>query len=134
MIFNILNVILFRKKLLQHKLIECQSYNQHIDGTNIFGQLIHLPRFSAIFKPRHIVVLERIIEILKSKPNFMAEYQDLKSNFDAHTNSFLRRFFKSSFFQKYVLTDTVSRMNVVFNNNKIIMKMRCVNDRFIFVH
>lgn len=96
-----------RKKLLQHKLIECQSYNQHIDGTNIFGQLIHLPRFSAIFKPRHIVVLERIIEILKSKPNFMAEYQDLKSYFDAHTNSFLRRFFKSSFFQKYVLTDTV---------------------------
>lgn len=93
---------------MKHKLIECQTYNHHIDGTNITGQLIHLPRFFALFKPRHITVLERIIEILKSKPNFMAEYQDVKSYFDANHYGFLRRFFKSNFFQKYVLTDTVS--------------------------
>lgn len=93
---------------MKHKLMECQAYSHHINGQNTSGQLCHLPRFFAQFKPRHIMVMERVVDFLKSKPNCMAEYQDVKNQFDAATNKFLRRFFKTSFFQKYIITDAVS--------------------------
>lgn len=96
---------------MKHKLIECQIYSHNIAGANISGQLIHLPRFFALFKPRQMIVLERVIEVLKSKPNFMAEYSEVKGHFDANTTNFLRRFFKSNFFQKFVLTDAVRLSN-----------------------
>lgn len=108
---------------MKHKLIECQTYSTNIDGMNTSGQLIHLPRFFALFKPRHIIVLERIIEILKAKPNFMAEYQEVKDAFDENTNKFLRRLYKTSFFQKYVLTDTVS----VNTFNRTLYRNHCIN-------
>lgn len=103
-----LNVSPNRKKLQRNRLIECQLFSQNVDGTNIAGQLIHLPRFFAQFKPRHMIIMEKIIGILKSKPNCMAEYQEVKGHFESALQNCLARFFKTPFFHKFVLTDTVS--------------------------
>lgn len=96
-----------RKKLQRNRLIECQSFSQNVDGTNTSAQLVHLPRFFALFKPRHMVMMEKIIGILKTKPNCMAEYQEVKSLFEESLQRALSRLFKSPFFHKFVLTDTV---------------------------
>lgn len=96
-----------RKKLLRNRLIVCQLFTQNIDGTNIAGQLVHLPRFFAQFKPRNIIIMEKIINILKSKPNCMAEYQEVKSHFEDSLQRCLTRLFKTPFFHQFVLTDTV---------------------------
>lgn len=101
----------FRKKLLRYNLIKCQSYVSRCDGTNTLGQLIHLPRFFAQFKPRHMIMVEKVINILKSKPNCMAEYQEVKSHFEDPQLKCLKRLIKTPFFHKFVLTDTVRMIN-----------------------
>lgn len=113
LMFHILP-LLNRKKLLRNNLIQCQTFSQIVDGTNVAGQLIHLPRFFAQFKPRHMIIMEKIINILKSKPNLMAEYQEVKSHFEDDLQKCLSRFFKSPLFHKFVLTDTVRRWSFGF--------------------
>lgn len=95
---------------MRHKLIECQSFTHNIEGTNTTAQLIHLPRFFALYKPRHMIIMEKIIGILKSKPNCTAEYQEVKGHFDEGMHGTLGRLFKSAFFHRFVLTDTVSHL------------------------
>lgn len=48
----------------------------------------------------------------------MAEYQDVKRQFDEECQRYLKRLFKSSFFHKFVITDTVSTVHMSNNNNK----------------
>ena len=60
-----------------------------------------------------MVTMEKIINYLKSKPNCMAEYQDVKGQFDEEQQNYLKRLFKSQFFHKFLITDTVS---ILFNN------------------
>lgn len=93
--------------MLRHKLIECQSFSQNVDGTNTSNQLVHLPRFFALFKPRHMIIMEKIISTLKSKPNCMAEYHEVKSHFEEGLQRTVSRLFKSPLFHKFVITDTV---------------------------
>lgn len=93
--------------MVQNKLIVCQSFSQNVEGYNMLGQLCHLTRFFTPFKPKYMIVMEKIINILKTKPNLMAEYHDIKSQFDDSLQSCLRRLFKSSIFHKFVQTDTV---------------------------
>lgn len=117
----------YRKKLLRRNLIKCQSFTQNIEGTNVWGLLIHLPRFYAQFKPRHVIIMEKITNILKTKPNCMAEYHEVKSHFEENHQRFLGRMFKSPFFHKFVITDTVRHLfyfhltkcalNILFKNS-----------------
>lgn len=107
------HLYLYRKKLVRHKLIECQTFTQNVEGINTVGQLMHLPRFFALYKPRHMILMEKVIGILKSKPNCMAEYQEVKCHFEGGLQNTLSRLFKSSFFLRFVQTDTVC---VTFQN------------------
>lgn len=93
---------------MKHKLIERQPFNQNINGQNVMGQLLHLPRFFALFKPRHMVITEKIIEILKTKLHYMAEYQEIKAQFDENLQMYLRRLLKNPFFLKFVSSDMVN--------------------------
>lgn len=54
-----------------------------------------------------MLVMERIIDALKSKPNCMAEYQEIRGMFDENTASTLRRLTKSAIFQKCIINDAV---------------------------
>lgn len=55
-----------------------------------------------------MINMEKIINYLKTKPNCMAEYQDVKKQFDEECQSSVKRLFKSPFFHKIVTTDSVS--------------------------
>lgn len=79
-----------------------------VGGFNLSGQLLHLPRFYTEYKPRHASIMEKIVEVLKQKPNYMAEYHKIKDLFDASTQMSMRRLMKNSFFQKLVSSDLVS--------------------------
>ncbi|XP_055298279.1 general transcription factor 3C polypeptide 1 isoform X2 [Sitodiplosis mosellana] len=105
-----------KKKLQRNKLIECQSFSQNVDGTNTSNQLVHLPRFSALFKPRHMIIMEKIIGILKSKPNCMAEYHEVKGHFEEGLQRTVSRLFKSPFFHKFVLSDTRVPYRAIYPN------------------
>lgn len=97
--------------MTNHNLIKSQSFVNRSDAantTNTTNQLLHLARFYAQFKPKHMISMEKIINYLRTKPNCMAEYQDVKGQFDEEHQYFLKRLFKSPFFHKFVLTDTVS--------------------------
>lgn len=52
-------------------------------------------------------VMERIVELLKSKPNCMAEYQEIRGMFDENIASTLRRLVRSPLFHKIVINDPV---------------------------
>lgn len=96
-----------RKKLRRHRLIECQVFHQNIDGTNMFSQLFHLPRFFSKYKSRVMLVMEKIVEVLKSKSNCMSEYQEIHGLFDDNIASTLRRLSRSPLFHKIFINDTV---------------------------
>lgn len=97
---------IFRKKLRRYNLISCQVFHQNIDGINQFSQLFHLPRFFSKYRSRVMLMMERIIEVLKSKPNCMAEYQEIRGMFDESTASTLRRLAKGPIFQKCIINDS----------------------------
>lgn len=100
--------VFFRKTLTKNNLILAQPFIQKIDGTNSTGQLLHLPRFFVAFKPKYIILTEKIVEILKGKPNYMAEYANIKSYFDAPLQDTIRKLFRMSHFIKLIATDLVS--------------------------
>lgn len=94
--------------MMRNNLIKCQSFVNRSDANSTTSLLVHLPRFFSQFKPLHLINMEKIINYLKTKPNCMAEYQDVKRQFDDESQSYLKRLFKSPFFHKIVTTDTVS--------------------------
>lgn len=94
--------------MVRNNLIKCQSFVNRSETANTMSLLMHLPQFFSQFKPRQMITMEKIINYLKTKPNCMAEYQDVKRQFDEECQTFIKRLFKSPFFHKCVITDTVS--------------------------
>ncbi|XP_076473341.1 general transcription factor 3C polypeptide 1 isoform X2 [Bombus vancouverensis nearcticus] len=92
-----------RKFLLRYKLITKQIHHQKSDNYGCNGSLLHLPRFFVERKPKMIFLAEEVIKILKSKPNYVAEYDEIKR--ELQIEKALSKLFKTSFFQKVVKTD-----------------------------
>ncbi|XP_043286772.1 general transcription factor 3C polypeptide 1 [Venturia canescens] len=92
-----------RKFLLRHKLVTKQPHHQKSNGQGYSGSLLHLPRFYVERKPKVIFLAEKVIEILKSRPNQVAEYAEIKK--ELGINNSIKKLFKTSFFQKVVKTD-----------------------------
>uniref|UniRef100_A0A6V7I8R1 Uncharacterized protein n=1 Tax=Bracon brevicornis TaxID=1563983 RepID=A0A6V7I8R1_9HYME len=93
----------YRKYLLKHKLITKQAHHQKNSGHSTSGSLLHLPRFFVERKPKMIYLAQRIIEILKSRENYLADYSEIKK--ELQIESAIRKLFKMAFFQRYVRTD-----------------------------
>ncbi|XP_014614359.1 PREDICTED: general transcription factor 3C polypeptide 1 [Polistes canadensis] len=92
-----------RKFLLRHKLITKQTHHQKTGGHSCTGSLLHLPRFFVERKPKMMFLAEQVIEILKTKKNYIAEYEEVKKKLQI-ANS-IQKLVKTSFFQKAVRTD-----------------------------
>lgn len=105
-----------RKALMKNKLIMVQPFIQKIDGANATGQLLHLPRFYIEFKPKYVLLTEKIIEILKTRPNCMSEYGQIKAHFDLPLHDTIRKLFKMANFTRFVATDLV-----IFDGKQIIL-------------
>ncbi|KOX75217.1 General transcription factor 3C polypeptide 1 [Melipona quadrifasciata] len=92
-----------RKFLLRYKLITKQIHHQKSGSNSSNGSLLHLPRFFVERKPKIIFLAEEVIKILKSKPNCVAEYDEIKRKLQIENA--IKKLFKTSFFQKVVKTD-----------------------------
>ncbi|XP_020291475.1 general transcription factor 3C polypeptide 1 isoform X2 [Pseudomyrmex gracilis] len=92
-----------RKSLLQHKLITKQVHYQKSGTYCGSGSLVHLPRFYVEQKSKLMYLAEKVIEILKSKPNGTAEYEEIKRKLGLE--QIMKKLFKTSFFQKIIKSD-----------------------------
>jgi hypothetical protein len=83
-----------------------QVHQQKTGTQNCTGSLLHLPRFQVERKPKALFLTEKIIEILKTRENCLAEYEEIRKELGL-SNS-LKKLFKTFDFQRYVKTDVVS--------------------------
>lgn len=102
-----------RKVLLEQGLIRKQVYYQGNTGLSYNGQnvgtLIHLTRFYNVRKPKVIMWAEHLIDYLKSKENYAAEYNEVKNELNLDYS--IKKFFKIQMLQKMFRTDLVSKVN-----------------------
>ncbi|XP_015608744.1 general transcription factor 3C polypeptide 1 [Cephus cinctus] len=92
-----------RKYLLRHKLITKQLHHQKSGGHCYSGSLLHLPRFFVERKPKILYLADQVIEKLKSKDNYVAEYDEIRKTLQLENP--IKKLFKTAFFQKVVRTD-----------------------------
>ncbi|KAJ4449055.1 hypothetical protein ANN_00450, partial [Periplaneta americana] len=92
-----------RKFLIRHKLIAKQVHHQKSGSQNCSGSLLHLPRFRVDRKPKALYLTEKVVEILKTRPNCIAEYEEIRKELGL-ANS-LKKLFKTFDFQRFVRTD-----------------------------
>ncbi|XP_011143807.1 general transcription factor 3C polypeptide 1 [Harpegnathos saltator] len=103
-----------RKFLLQHKLITKQVHHQKSSGHYGNGSLLHLPRFYVERKPKVTYLAEQVLEILRSKKNGVAEYDEIKKKLGIENS--IKKLFKTSFFQKIVKTDICVPYRTLYPN------------------
>lgn len=82
-----------------------QVHQQKSGTQNCTGSLLHLPRFRVDRKPKALFLTEKVIEILKTRVNCIAEYEEIRKELGL-SNS-LKKLFKTFDFQRYVKTDLV---------------------------
>lgn len=99
-----------RKVLQELGLMRKQVYYQASCGANYNGQntgtLVHLTRFFNTRKPKVIMWAEHLINYLKSKENYAAEYNEVKD--ELNLDYTIKKFFKINILQKVFRTDVVS--------------------------
>ncbi|XP_076248237.1 general transcription factor 3C polypeptide 1 isoform X2 [Calliopsis andreniformis] len=105
-----------RKLLLRHKLITKQIHHQKSGDHSCNGSLLHLPRFFVERKPKAIFLAEEVVKILKTKPNCVAEYDEIKRKLQIEHA--IKKLFKTSFFQKVVKTDIRIPYRTLYPNAK----------------
>lgn len=54
------------------------------------------------------MMTEKIIELLKERPNYMATLQEIRSHFDEPLIYYFKRLVKHAFFQKFITLSHVS--------------------------
>lgn len=92
-----------RKFLTDCKLITRQALCQRTGETSIQGMVFHLPRYYCEMKPKGLLITEKVVNILKTRPNFMADYDEIKLMVLGRAEA--RKWFRGNEFMKYVRTD-----------------------------
>ncbi|XP_011313927.1 general transcription factor 3C polypeptide 1 [Fopius arisanus] len=94
-----------RKFLSKHKMITKQTHYQKSAsaGHGSSGTLVHLPRFFVERKPKMIYLAESIVEILRTRDNYIADYSEIKKKLQLDRT--IKNLFKLAIFQKIVRTD-----------------------------
>ncbi|XP_050686374.1 general transcription factor 3C polypeptide 1-like isoform X2 [Eriocheir sinensis] len=91
-----------RKRLLKLNLITKQPHQQKgIKGQTNNGSLLHLTRFYVERHSKFIMMIQRAVELLMSKPNHCAPYSQVKEEMGIPEPS-CRKLFKSTEFQRLV--------------------------------
>ncbi|XP_069972402.1 general transcription factor 3C polypeptide 1 isoform X2 [Penaeus vannamei] len=91
-----------RKRLLKLNLITKQPHQQKgHKGQTYNGSLLHLTRFYVERRSKFIMMIQRAVEILKTKPGYCAPYTAVKEEMGMPETS-CRKLFKSTEFQRYI--------------------------------
>lgn len=103
------------------KLIEAQQFYQTrvSEGTTVC-QLLHLPRFFSVYKPRYVSMTEVIVEYLKGQPNHLASYEQVRALFDESTRPYYRHLLKHAVFTKVIKTEQVSPSDFSFRQQRVL--------------
>lgn len=87
-------------------------YQQKIGKTITSGYLLHLPRFYNGVRPHNETKVLMVIDLLKTKPKYMAEFDEIRELLKDSTKSLKK------FFQLPELTHCVSTNLVSFNSSQ----------------
>jgi hypothetical protein len=90
-----------RKVLTQHFLIVHQNFclKSLALQQNISGGLVHLSRFYNKRKTKHIVIMERIANLLRTKPNYQVELSEFRKIFGRNVS--IIKLVKTADFRKF---------------------------------
>ncbi|XP_034239860.1 general transcription factor 3C polypeptide 1 [Thrips palmi] len=100
----------YRKTLLLHKLITKQGFNLKSNAQNCSGSLLHLPRFFSEHKSKIYYWTERIVEFLRGKVNFLADYEEVRNEIGGTTLP--KKLFKTPDFLRFVKSEKVTYRTV----------------------
>lgn len=93
-----------RKMLLNQNLIKKQAFCiPNVDKKSSGDNLVHLTRFFRRQKPKFIIWAEKLINYLKTKENYAAEYNEVKEIL--HMNYPMKKFFKITMMEKVFKTN-----------------------------
>lgn len=96
---------IYRAFLSKNGLVIKQVYVDRNADQGVNGVLLHLPRFYSEFKPKYMLLTEQIVEILKTKPNYVLTYAELNEYLPIVD---IKKLFKSPQFQQFIATDMVT--------------------------
>lgn len=102
------SVFHYKKHMIRHGLIEKQFFYIRSQTTeqNKTGRLLHLKRFYNKIKPKYLLFLEQIVNILKAQPSYRMPSVQLKKHFKEFEQAV--KITKSSGFRKFIKHDCVS--------------------------
>uniref|UniRef100_A0A182SUT6 B-block_TFIIIC domain-containing protein n=1 Tax=Anopheles maculatus TaxID=74869 RepID=A0A182SUT6_9DIPT len=92
-----------RKVLSGAKLITRQNLSIRIDDTSIQGMVFHLPRYYTEMKTKQLIIVERVVNELKRREHFMADYEEIKLMVLNKPDA--GKLFRSPEFQRYIKMD-----------------------------
>lgn len=97
----------YRKSLLHHKLITKQGFNlkSNANAQNCSGSLLHLPRFYSEHKSKIYFWTERVVDIVKSRPNCIVDYEEIRNEMGG--TSISKKLFKTPDFLRFIKTEKV---------------------------
>lgn len=93
---------------MRNRMLAKQLYYEKVKDHNNQGLLLHLPRFFRIFKPKAMLIVERIVEALQRVPSGLVEYSKMLLQFDEELHHSVRKVLKSPLLHQFVHTDFVS--------------------------
>lgn len=92
-----------RKVLSGAKLITRQNLSIRVDDISIQGMVFHLPRYYTEMKTKQMVIAERVVNELKRRDHYMADYEEIKLM--VLNKSEAGKVFRTPEFQRYIKTD-----------------------------
>ncbi|KAK3919691.1 General transcription factor 3C polypeptide 1 [Frankliniella fusca] len=95
----------YRKSLLHHKLITKQAFNLKSNSQNCSGSLLHLPRFYSEHKSKTFFWTEKIVEMIRNRPNYVVDFEELRK--EIGVTSLSKKLFKAPEFVRFVKTERV---------------------------
>lgn len=64
---------------MKFKLVIKQQFQMRIKNVLQTGTILFLPKFFRLYRHQNQIAIERVIEYLKTKPNYMADYDDIRN-------------------------------------------------------
>ncbi|XP_055636014.1 general transcription factor 3C polypeptide 1 [Toxorhynchites rutilus septentrionalis] len=101
-----------RKFLTDCKLITRQGLCQRTGESSIQGMVYHLPRYYTEMKPKTLVITEKVVNILKQRPGYMADYDEIKHVVLGRAEA--RKWFRGNEFTKFIRTDETVPYRVLY--------------------
>uniref|UniRef100_A0A182JTU3 Uncharacterized protein n=1 Tax=Anopheles christyi TaxID=43041 RepID=A0A182JTU3_9DIPT len=92
-----------RKVLSGAKLITRQNLSIRVDDISIQGMVFHLPRYYTEMKTKQLVIAERVVNELKRRDQYMADYEEIKLM--VLNKSEAGKVFRAPEFLRYIKTD-----------------------------